>query len=292
MKKNNFFRVSVITVCLNCKDRIEKTILSVINQTYNNVEYIIVDGVSNDGTVDIINKYNNIISYWISEYDEGVYDAMNKGIMLASGEWVIFMNAGDCFSNNYVIEKMMSSLEKNKSNLNRIGLIYGNALVLNEKIGFSYKRTGKEEIGINDFYLNIINSFRNPICHQAAFFRKKLFKEIGLYNKYFMLAADYEWFVRYFKISGRKYKTKYIDLDIVDFQMDGLSFDLLPQGLIEKNKIAIKYFPFHILILHEILFPIFYLKSKVLGLFKETTLFSIYRNIKYKTLGFIRKLDN
>jgi glycosyltransferase involved in cell wall biosynthesis len=88
-------KISVITICYNAVDLIEKTILSVLHQSYDNIEYIIIDGNSTDGTVDIIQKYANQLAYWISEPDGGIFDAMNKGLDHATGEWVNFMNAGD-----------------------------------------------------------------------------------------------------------------------------------------------------------------------------------------------------
>lgn len=98
--------ISVVTVCYNAADTIEKTMLSVLNQTYHDIEYIIIDGGSTDGTVEIIRKYADRIAYWVSEPDKGIYDAMNKGIKVATGEWINFMNAGDEFVDEGVIEKL------------------------------------------------------------------------------------------------------------------------------------------------------------------------------------------
>ena len=108
MSKENNIMVTIITVSYNAVTSIEKTIQSVINQTYSNIEYIIIDGKSNDGTTDIIRKYADKISYWCSEPDKGIYDAMNKGIKLAHGEWVAFMNAGDSYVNSEVIKNIFS----------------------------------------------------------------------------------------------------------------------------------------------------------------------------------------
>lgn len=101
-------KITVITVTFNAKSQLEKTILSVINQAYKNIEYIIIDGGSTDGTVEIIKKYQNSLSYWISEQDNGIYDAMNKGIDSASGDWINFMNAGDFFPSDHVISDIFS----------------------------------------------------------------------------------------------------------------------------------------------------------------------------------------
>ena len=101
-------KISVITVCFNAAHVLEKTIISVVNQTYPNVEYIVVDGGSNDGTLDIIKKYETQIDKWISEPDNGIFDAMNKGIRMASGEWLNMMNAGDFFFSKESLSEVFS----------------------------------------------------------------------------------------------------------------------------------------------------------------------------------------
>lgn len=269
--------VSVITVCLNSRKDIEKTILSVINQTYSDLEYIIIDGASDDSTLDIIQKYGSSISRWISEPDEGIYDAMNKGIKLSSGDWLIFMNSGDYFSDANVVAKIIKIYNKDKNSLNKTGLIYGNALAVNEEFGINY-RLGKKINGIKDFYFSFE---RQPICHQAVFFCRDLFKEFGTYNKKFILLGDYEWFIRFFS-SNSGYITKFIDIDIVKFQMDGLSFKLLDKALAEKKNIVMKYFPPFEFTVYYLLLPFIYLKFKILGLVKGKKIFKIYRIFKYR----------
>lgn len=103
-------KITVITVVYNGIDYIEDTILSVINQDYSNIEYIIIDGKSDDGTMDIVEKYATKISYWVSESDNGIYDAMNKGIKVATGDWIIFMNCGDYFFSSDIITQVFSQM--------------------------------------------------------------------------------------------------------------------------------------------------------------------------------------
>ena len=123
MERNNPL-ISVVTVSYNAVSVIEQTIFSVINQTYPNVEYIIIDGGSTDGTVDIIKKYADKITYWVSEPDKGIYDAMNKGIELATGEWINFMNAGDSFYSFSILELIFGQTIFSND------IIYGDTLFL------------------------------------------------------------------------------------------------------------------------------------------------------------------
>ncbi|MCQ2268244.1 MAG: glycosyltransferase [Bacteroidaceae bacterium] len=110
-------KISVITVTYNCKDTIELTIQNVLNQTYSNVEYIIIDGNSTDGTREIIERYADRLGYWISEPDKGIYDAMNKGLKVATGEWVLFRNSGDYFFEPTTIQQVFEWYEDNGEDL-------------------------------------------------------------------------------------------------------------------------------------------------------------------------------
>ncbi len=144
--------ITVITVVFNGGKYLEPTIQSVINQTYDNVEYIIIDGGSTDGTLEILNKYDKSIDYWISEKDRGISDAFNKGIILASGNWLIFLNCGDSFCNNYIFSYCVPFMPPDVNTV-----IYGNALI-------------GDSLRVCDHKM-IFNptSISNPICHQAVF---------------------------------------------------------------------------------------------------------------------------
>ncbi len=172
-------KISVVTVCYNAVNVIEKTIQSVINQTYNNIEYIIVDGASTDGTVDIIRKYENYITKWISEPDKGIYDAMNKGIVLAAGDYINFMNAGDCFSNDKTCQDVQIAINKD----NFVSDIYfGDVL---RKKGEEIKYAPAEPISVL--------RYRMPFCHQSCFVKIDVMKH-HLYDVDYKIAADFNLF--------------------------------------------------------------------------------------------------
>ena len=168
--------ITVITVCYNAELEIERTINSVLNQTYENIEYIIVDGGSTDLTINIIDKYRSRISNIISEPDKGIYDAMNKGIRNANGDWVIMMNAGDMFSSDDVIESIFSqAIPPN------IEFIYSDM----------YRRNG-------NFWIQCpMNFSKGAINHQCVIYKKKLHDVIGYYivtPK--LIISDYLFFIQ------------------------------------------------------------------------------------------------
>lgn len=121
-------KVTIVTVTYNCNTILEETILSCISQDYVNKEYIIIDGASKDGTVDVIKKYADKINFWISETDKGIYDAMNKGIEHATGDWIIFINAGDYLADSYVLSRIFGYDIKSD-----IGVIWGQNNTITEK---------------------------------------------------------------------------------------------------------------------------------------------------------------
>lgn len=193
-------KITVVTVCYNAVDVIEKTILSIINQTYSNIEYIVIDGNSSDGTVDIIKKYSDRISKWISEPDTGIYDAMNKGIDLAIGEWINFMNAGDHFVSNTVIEEMMAEEDSDCE------VLFGNTILV--RGDYQVVRKGQ--------YLE--NDFPN-LSHQSVFVKTEMLKDRHFDLK-FKICADFAFLYGLYK-EGRKFCHK--DIDVAQFDMAGLS---------------------------------------------------------------------
>ncbi|MCM8833248.1 MAG: glycosyltransferase [Candidatus Omnitrophica bacterium] len=156
--------ISVITVVFNGERYLEETIQSVINQTYPNVEYIIIDGGSTDGTLDIIKKYEDKIDYWVSEKDKGIYDAMNKGIRVAVGEWINFINAGDTFLDQGVLSRVF------ERDVSKFDVVYGDMTSVYEDLNLNVYRKIKD---INKA-LSLKEAFKTiySICHQSVFIKK------------------------------------------------------------------------------------------------------------------------
>jgi len=171
--------LSVITVCRNAKDTIENTLLSVANQHFTNFEYIVIDGASTDGTLEILNQYKPIITTLISEPDKGIYDAMNKGVKLAIGDWIYFLGADDVFYNDLVLEEIFSFI----SDFNTYDFIYGNVLFKNKNIVYDGK-FDKDKL------------YSKNICHQAIFYHRSVFQKIGGFNTEFKYVADYDFNLR------------------------------------------------------------------------------------------------
>lgn len=214
-------KVSVITVCRNEELTINATLKSVLHQTYNNIEYVVIDGDSNDKTKDVIKQYKNKI-YFISEPDRGIFDAMNKGIQLASGKLLIFMNSGDCFYDDDVISRIVKQATTTDADV-----IYGEAYWVKTKELRDYSNV---DIPFLTF---------DSICHQAMITKKSAFATVGLFDTSLQISADYDWILK----SKRKYKLKYVytPILIVKYKGDGVSSNKDLFNL-ERNIILNRYF--------------------------------------------------
>lgn len=206
--------LSVITVSYNAKDTIEKTINSVINQTYPNIEYIIIDGGSKDGTIDIIRKYSKYITYWISEPDKGIYDAMNKGIIAANGQWINFMNAGDIFYNNHTIE----SIHFENFNNHYTKVIYGDTI----------KRKTNSEKRITP--KNVSHITRGIICCHQSTFVSLINKSEIIFDINYKISSDYN---QLYKIYNKYKKNTFKYIPQIVSIFDG------EYGLSSKNRLQL-----------------------------------------------------
>ncbi len=200
--------VTIITVVYNSEAVLEKTIQTVINQSYSNIEYIILDGASTDKTLEIIKKYNDKIDYWCSESDNGIYHAMNKAIKIANGDYLNFLNAGDYLYNNNAIKNLLKEFSSD------IDVVYGNIMVVDKKIEdarlltsmpFTIEKLKKEGTGV--------------VCHQAFFVKKTI---CPYYNIKYKFKAELNW---YFDIleKNNDLKIKHKDVIIVYYSMGGYS---------------------------------------------------------------------
>jgi len=174
--------VSVITIVFNGHKYLEQTIQSVLNQSYDNIEYIVIDGGSTDGTLDIIKKYEHAIDYWVSEPDSGISDAFNKGIITSAGKWVNFMNCADKFASPDAVEKFSSHIDDNAD------VIFARANVV-DSTGKILLTAGKP-FDQKKFYR------RMAIPHQSAFHNRHYFEQYGLFDRQLKMAMVYELFLR------------------------------------------------------------------------------------------------
>lgn len=174
----NHPKISIVTVCFNCKDVIEKTICNVLKQTYRNVEYIVIDGASMDGTKEIVESYADRLAYWSSEPDSGIYDAMNKGIDVATGDWIIFRNAGDYFFKPTTIEDVFDWYEDK-----------GEDFIVGGMRSFDH-------IGYHDKFYHLQDMdvwHRAFISHPSTFVRLSV-QKAHLFPTSYRIASDYYFF--------------------------------------------------------------------------------------------------
>jgi glycosyltransferase involved in cell wall biosynthesis len=209
-------KLSIITINKNNASALEKTIQSVADQTYNGFEYIVIDGASSDGSVDIIKRFSDKITYWISEPDTGIYNAMNKGIRKAQGEYCLFLNSGDVLMGHSVLKKVINEISTTENS----DVYYANSMTTAH-----HHFIPPKSIDINYFLVHGIN-------HQNTLIKRSLFVEHGLYNEDFRISADFEFWLRECWI--HKAKFTYINTNIVLYDATGISSTSKFDSEIEK----------------------------------------------------------
>ncbi len=194
-------KVSIITINFNNNIGLQKTIESVIDQIYKDYEYIIIDGGSTDGSKELIENYADKLTYWVSERDAGVYNAMNKGIKKATGEYCLFLNSGDWLVNKNILKEVFEDPVD-------VDIIYGNAETSNGTRIYPAKLT-------MSFF------FVNTLCHQTSFIKTPLFKKFGYYNENYKIVSDWEFFVTALVKNNCSYQ--YINKIVSHYNLDGIS---------------------------------------------------------------------
>jgi glycosyltransferase involved in cell wall biosynthesis len=219
-------KLSIITINLNNDKGLEKTILSVINQTFKNFEFIVIDGKSNDRSLDIIHQYADQITFWVSEPDNGIYNAMNKGIFNAVGEYCLFLNSGDCLYSNDILNRVFF-IDSHED------IIYGD--VFQEKGG---RITGKRYF---PDHLTFRHFFIDTLPHQGSFIKRILFDTIGLYSEEFKIISDWEFFLIALIKNSCTYKKYPGFISIVN--IEGISPQNIELDDKEREMVLEKHFP-------------------------------------------------
>jgi len=242
--------ISIITVVYNNRDFLEKTIKSIVFQTYPKIEYIIIDGNSTDGTLDLITSYNDKIAYWISEKDVGIYDAMNKGLSYATGDYVWFINAGDQINQPDTLQAIIK-------NDPAIDVYYGDTMLIDENDNFLGMRRLRPPRNLTWKSLGM----GLVVCHQALIIKRAL---VGEYNLKYLIAADFDWVMNALKKSTEILNTKTI---LIKYLQEGFSRHHVALALKERFLIMQKNYGiaitlwFHFRITVRLVF--YFVKKKV-----------------------------
>lgn len=223
-------RVSIITINYNNTDGLQRTIESVKSQNYSDMEYIVVDGGSTDKSVDIIKENEAFINKWVSEEDKGIYNALNKGIKMATGDYLLFLNSGDHFYNSYV-------LINNEHHINTEDLIAFDIHVLGQ--GFNQINRHPDQIRFSFL-------FEDTLAHQAVFFKRNLFRKVGLFDETLKIVADWNFFIHAIVLYNCTYKPVHEILST--YYLDGISSSAEGTYLRKKEREQIlneKFFLFY-----------------------------------------------
>jgi Glycosyltransferases involved in cell wall biogenesis len=215
-------KLSIITVNYNNCKGLRKTIESVVNQSFNNYEYIIIDGGSTDGSVEVIKEFENRIDYWISESDKGIYNALNKGILKSSGEYCNFMNSGDCFYNNDVLQEILP---------------YCNEDII---LGKRKEKDFTHSYGHSSETITMLDLFRQSINHQSTFIKRELFKD-NLYDESLKIVSDWKFLIEVLIFKNCSFKN--IDTVVTMYDTTGISSTAKKQLATERDQVLRSMLP-------------------------------------------------
>jgi glycosyltransferase involved in cell wall biosynthesis len=221
LKNAEDLKITIITVCKNSERFLDETIKSVINQTYKNIQYIIIDGNSTDATVEIIKEHLASISFWISEEDSGMYDAINKGLKLSTGNYILILNSDDVLAHNETIRNIVQAIDNE-----RLDYYYGN--IIKSKNG-KYKKVKLFPVSFPQLLLSTHGTF---VPHPCFLISAKLNNELNGYDPQYKYASDYDYILRALSAPGSK--GKYIDIYISKFRIHENS--ITAGGNIDKER--------------------------------------------------------
>lgn len=210
--------ISIITINYNNAAGLQKTIDSVIGQTYKDLEFIVIDGGSTDGSVEIIKKNSGKITNWVSEKDNGIYNAQNKGAKKATGDYCLFLNSGDFLAETTTLEKAAKELTKD--------IVFGDLLIEDAD--------GKRKHGISPDVLDVYHFMISTLWHPCTFIKRNLFEKYGYYNEDYKITADYEFFIRV--ILKKEVSYKHIKQFITVFNTGGIGSSDEHRTLQEKER--------------------------------------------------------
>lgn len=238
-------KFSVITICYNAAATIERTLRSVTGQSWAGKEYIIIDGASKDSTLEIIGRYRDKVDILVSEPDKGLYDAMNKGLRLATGDYVLFMNAGDRFHEDTTLEQIAAQVQQ----LDELpGVIYGNTALTNMagEIYGMRRLSPPEHLDWKSFKNGML------VCHQAFYARRDLAES---YDTKYRFSADVDWCIRVMKKAGTLHNTHLIVADYLE-DGSGVTIDNRKASLKERFAIMRKHYGLPSTLMHHAWFAV------------------------------------
>lgn len=239
--------LSIITINRNNVVGLEKTIRSVAYQTFKEFEYIVVDGASTDGSIEVIKSLETEFAHlkWVSEPDSGIYNAMNKGLQMASGSYVQILNSGDCLAAPNVMERMLHALEM----AGNPPILYGNMV----KCFLGGEQFVDKSFAGQD--ITMLGMFTGTLNHDPTYIRRDLFEKYGYYDEGLKIVSDWKWFLKAIIIGGEK--PQYVDLNVTLFDMTGISETNKELDKTERKQVLEQLFPQTILADYEqFAFPI------------------------------------